>query len=253
MKLTCERSALVGKLAVLARGVSSRSALPVLSGILFRASEGTLDLFSTDMELSIKATLATSVEREGEIVVPARLLSDIVRNLPGDEVSLEVNDMTVTVSAGRATFSLNAWAASDFPQVSTFELNDGCMIGREPFVETLTKIGRAASRDETRPIFTGVLLNIVGDTMKMIATDSYRLAVKETKLAEPFSSDVEAIVPARALNEVSRLASSLAGDEMQITVGENQVVFKLQRAGWRRVDRLSADRRAVPQLQATHP
>lgn len=230
MKLTCERSALVDKLTILARGVSSRSALPVLSGILMKASSNTLELFSTDMELSIKASLATTVERDGEIVIPARLLSDIVRNLPGDQVALEVNDMTVTVSAGRATFSLNAWAAGDFPQTSTFDFEGGCSVGKEPFVETLNKVGRAASRDETRPIFTGVLLSIAGDTLKMVATDSYRLAVKETKLAESHSDDVEAIVPARALNEVSRLASSLAGEELQIAVGENQAVFRLSGA-----------------------
>src|SRR5665647_1615340 len=92
MKLTCDRSALVDKLAILARGVSTRSALPVLSGILLQASEGRLDLFSTDMELSIKASLATAIEREGEIVVPARLFTDVVRNLPGGEVVIEAGE-----------------------------------------------------------------------------------------------------------------------------------------------------------------
>ena len=98
MKFTCDRSALVDKLGVLARGVSTRSALPVLSGILLQASEGRLDLFATDMELSIKANFATSVEREGEIVVPARLFSDIVRNLPDEEVVVEAGEAAVKVS-----------------------------------------------------------------------------------------------------------------------------------------------------------
>ena len=180
MKLTCDRSALVDKLGVLARGVSTRSALPVLSGILLQAGEGRLDLFSTDMELSIKANLATPVERDGEIVVPARLFSDVVRNLPDEEVVIEAGEAAVKVSAGRAAFSLNAWAAADFPQTSTFDMTGAFMVGRDPFVETLNKVGRAASRDETRPILTGVLMTIMGDTLKMVATDSYRLAVKET-------------------------------------------------------------------------
>ena len=134
MKFTCDRSALVDKLAILARGVSTRSALPVLSGVLIQASEGRLDLFSTDMELSIKASLTTAIERDGEIVVPARLFTDVVRNLPGEEVVIEAGESAVKVTAGRAEFSLNAWSASDFPQTSTFDTSAAFAMGREPFV-----------------------------------------------------------------------------------------------------------------------
>jgi len=227
MKLTCDRSALVDKLVILARGVSTRSALPVLSGILIQASEGRLDLFSTDMELSIKASLATAIEREGEIVVPARLFTDVVRNLPGEQVAIEAGEAAVKVTAGGAKFSLNAWSASDFPQTSTFDTSEAFAIGREPFVETLTKAGRAASRDETRPILTGVLMTILGDTLKMVATDSYRLAVKETKLEKALETEVHAIVPVRALGEVARLAASMGDGDIQVAIGENQALFKL--------------------------
>ena len=227
MKLTCDRSALVDKLAILARGVSTRSALPVLSGILLQASEGRLDLFSTDMELSIKASLVTAIEREGEIVVPARLFADVVRNLPGEEVVIEAGEAVVKVTAGRAEFALNAWSASDFPQTSTFDMSAAFAMGREPFVETLTKAGRAASRDETRPILTGVLMTIVDKTLKMVATDSYRLAVKETKLEKALETEVQAIVPVRALGEVARLATSMGDGDIEVAIGENQALFKL--------------------------
>jgi DNA polymerase-3 subunit beta len=227
MKLTCDRSALVDKLAILARGVSTRSALPVLSGILLQASEGRLDLFSTDMELSIKASLITAIERDGEIVVPARLFTDVVRNLPGEQVVIEAGEAAVKVTAGRAEFSLNAWSASDFPQTSTFDTGKAFAMGREPFVETLSKAGRAASRDETRPILTGVLMTILGDTLKMVATDSYRLAVKETKLEKALETEVHAIVPVRALGEVARLAASMGDGDIQVAIGENQALFKL--------------------------
>ena len=227
MKFTCDRSALVDKLGVLARGVSTRSALPVLSGILLQAGEGRLDLFSTDMELSIKANLTTPVERDGEIVVPARLFSDVVRNLPDEEVVIEAGEAAVKVSAGRAAFSLNAWAAADFPQTSTFDMTGAFKVGRDPFVETLNKVGRAASRDETRPILTGVLMTIMGDTLKMVATDSYRLAVKETKLDHSLETEVQAIVPVKALGEVTRLAAALGKGDIEVAIGENQAVFKL--------------------------
>jgi len=227
MKLTCDRSALVDKLAILARGVSTRSALPVLSGIMLRAADGRLDLYSTDMELSIKATLSTTVEHPGEIVVPARLFTDIVRNLPEEQVIIEAGEATVAVTAGRAGFSLNAWSANDFPQTSTFDTSAAFTIGREPFVETLTKVGRAASRDYTRPILTGVLMTIQGDTIKMVATDSYRLAVMESKLAATLEAEVQAIVPVKALGEVARLAATMSGGDLEVAISENQALFKL--------------------------
>jgi len=227
MKLTCDRSALVDKLAILARGVSTRSALPVLSGIMLQAQEGRLDLYSTDMELSIKASLSTSVEHAGEIVVPARLFTDVVRNLPEEQVVIEAGEATVAITAGRAGFSLNIWSASDFPQTSTFDTSGAFAIGREPFVETLTKVGRAASRDETRPILTGVLMTIEGDTLKMVATDSYRLAVKETKLGTVLEAEVQAIVPVKALGEVARLAAGMSDGDLEVAISENQALFKL--------------------------
>lgn len=227
MKFTCDRSALVDRLAILARGVSTRMALPVLSGILLQASEDELQLFSTDMEISIKATLATVVEREGDVVVPARLFGDIVRSLPGEQVVIEASEATVKVTAGRAEFSLNAWPASDFPRTSTFDMTGCFVVGREPFVETLNKVGRAASRDETRPILTGVLITILGDELRMVATDSYRLAVKETKLGAALPAEVQAIIPVRALGEVSRLAASMGDGDLEVAVGENQALFRL--------------------------
>jgi DNA polymerase-3 subunit beta len=227
MRFTCDRSALVDKLAVLARGVSTRSALPVLSGVLLKASDGHLELYSTDMELSIKASLTIAIERDGDIVVPARLFSDVVRNLPDERVEIDAGEAAVKISAGSASFSLNAWSASDFPQTSTFEAAETFTLGREPFVSTLAKVGRAASRDETRPILTGVLITILGDALKMVATDSYRLSIKETKLAHSLDRDVQAIVPVKALSEVARLASTMGDGELEVAVTENQALFRL--------------------------
>jgi DNA polymerase III subunit beta len=227
MRLTCDRSALVDKLTILARGVSTRSALPVLSGILLQAHDGLLELYSTDIELSIKATLETSVETDGELVVPARLFTDVVKSLPGEEVLVESGEGSVKVAAGKGVFSLNSWVASDFPQTSSFDTAGGFTVGREPFVETLDKVGRAASRDETRPILTGVLVTIGGGTLKMVATDSYRLSVKETPLEGGPAEGVEAIVPVKALSEVARLAATTGEGDIAVAVTENQALFSL--------------------------
>jgi DNA polymerase-3 subunit beta len=227
MRLTCDRSVLVEKLNILARGVSTRSALPVLSGILLQAHDGRLDLFSTDMELSIKATLPTVVDAEGDAVVPARLFADVVKSLTGEQVVVESGEGAVCVSAGKAVFALNSWVASDFPQTSTFDTSGGFAIGREPFAETLNKVGRAASRDETRPILTGVLVTMGGGVLKMVATDSYRLAVKETKVEGGPAQEVQAIVPVKALTEVARLATTTGDGDIEVALTENQALFGL--------------------------
>ncbi len=227
MRLTCDRSALVEKLNILARGVSTRSTLPVLSGILLQAHDGLLELYSTDMELSIKATLETGVEREGDLVVPARLFTDVVKSLPSEDVLIEASEGSVKVSAGKGVFSLNSWVGSDFPQTSAFDTSGGFTVGLQPFVETLEKVGRAASRDETRPILTGVLVTIGAGKLKMVATDSYRLSVKETALEGGPAQEVEAIVPVKALSEVARLAATVDGGDLAAAITENQALFNL--------------------------
>ncbi len=227
MRFACDRSTLVDKLSILARGVSTRSALPVLSGILLQARDGRIDLYSTDMELSIKATIETPIETEGEAVVPARLFADVVRNLAAAEVRVEAGEGVVKVTAGKAMFTLNSWVASDFPPTSSFDMSGGFALGTAPFVETLEKVGRAASRDETRPILTGVLVTIGPERLKMVATDSYRLSVKETPLESGPTDEVQAIVPVKALSEVQRLASGLDGGELRISITENQALFEV--------------------------
>jgi DNA polymerase III subunit beta len=227
MRFACDRTTLLEKLNVLARGVSTRSALPVLSGILIQARDGRLDLFSTDMELSIKATIPTPIEADGEVVVPARLLTDVIKNMDASEVRLESSEGVVRVSAGKAVFTLNAWVASDFPQTSAFDMSDAFAVGTAPFVQTLEKVGRAASRDETRPILTGVLVTIGGGRLKMVATDSYRLSVKETALEGGPSEEILAIVPVKALSEVQRLAAALEEGQLRLALTENQALFEL--------------------------
>ncbi len=225
MRFACDRTTLVEKLSILARGVSTRSALPVLSGILLQARDGRLELYSTDMELSIKASIATNIETEGEAVVPARLFTDVVKNMAADDVRVEAGDGVVKIFGGKAQFSLNSWVASDFPPTSSFDMSDAFSVGVAPFVETLDKVGRAASRDETRPILTGVLVTIGAGKLKMVATDSYRLSVKETPLEGGPSDEIQAIVPVKALSEVQRLGAGLDDGQMQLLITENQALF----------------------------
>lgn len=232
MKFTCDREALVDRLLILSRGVSTRGTLPVLSGILLQAREGHLEMCSTDLELSMKAVVAAQIETPGEVVVPARLFTDVMRTLPVSEVTVDLEQGddaggSVVVTAGAARFELNAWAATDFPRTSTFDLTGSVAVDRGPLLVTLAKVAKAASRDDNRPILTGVLVSVESAGLLMVATDSYRLAVKQTALTGGPESELEAIVPVKALNEVARLAAGVESDTIAVVIGENQAVFGL--------------------------
>jgi DNA polymerase III subunit beta len=224
LKVTVAKDELAQKLGIVSRAVSSRTAVLVLGGIQLRAEAGRLYLAATDMELSLRASLEATVEGEGEVVVPGRLLLDIARSLPGDDVSIahRPEEAAVAVTSGTASYRLHTYSAEDFPRLPDVETAPLHAIEREALVETVARVGRSASRDESRPVLTGILVRFEPGKMVMAATDSYRLAVKETPVNGELP-DLEAIIPARALQELARIAGT--GDEVQLGLLENHVVF----------------------------
>src|SRR5918912_407053 len=158
MKLTCEREELAQKLGVVARAVSTRSSVQILSGVLLRAEDGTLQLSATDMELSLRTSVEAQVDGEGAAVVPGRLLVDIVRLLPDREVTLEhrAEEGVVRIDSGGASYRLNIYNAEDFPRLPDLETVQTFAIDREPLLETINRVSRSASRDESRPVLTGI-------------------------------------------------------------------------------------------------
>src|SRR5215207_3515143 len=200
MKITVAREELVAKLGVVARAVSTRGTVQVLSGILLRADGDGLTLAATDLELSLRTTLEAQVEGDGAVVIPGKPLVDLARLLPEPEVSIEYRpeEGTVQIVSGAYSSRLHVFNAEDFPRLPTVDAQLHA-IDREALLETVDRVAKSASRDESRPVLTGILV--------MVATDSYRLSVKETILAEA-APELEAIIPARALTELSRLAGS---------------------------------------------
>src|SRR6266581_931828 len=224
MKLTCARSEFVSKLGVVARAVSTRSAVQILAGILLRAEGGELQLAATDMELSLRTSLEAQVEGEGAVVVPGRLLLDLARLLPESDVSIEhrAEESAVQITCGSAVYRLNTFAADDFPRLPELAPAALHTVESEALLETIARVSRSASRDESRPVLTGILVRFEPGKLVMAATDSYRLASKETPLSGE-SPELEAIIPARALAELQRIATS--GDTVELGVHENQVIF----------------------------
>jgi len=222
MKITCAREELVSKLGVVARAVSTRGAVQVLSGVLLHAEHGRLELAATDMEISLRAVLAAQVEGDGAVVVPGKLFSDLARLLPEPEVVIEYrpDEGVVQITSGSYSSRLNTYSAEDFPRLPTVEAQLHA-IDRAALLETVERVARSASRDESRPVLTGILVRFEGGKLIMAATDSYRLSVKETELGQA-GPDLEAIIPARALQELGRLG---AGDTIELGVHENHVIF----------------------------
>ncbi|MGZ4281566.1 MAG: DNA polymerase III subunit beta [Gaiellaceae bacterium] len=224
LKLTCSRDELLRGLGIVSRGVSTRTTVQILSGILLHAAEGKLELAATDMEVSLRTVVEAKVEAEGSVVVPGRLLLELARLLPESEVTVEHKheEAAVEVRCGTASYRLHTYNAEDFPRLPETQGVELHEVDRETLLETVGRVSRSASRDESRPVLTGVLMRFEPGKLVMAATDSYRLSVKETTLGGSVP-ELEAIVPARALGELSRIAAE--GEKLSLGVHENQVVF----------------------------
>src|SRR3954466_11512519 len=226
MKITTRRDALFAQLQTVTRAASTRSAIQALSGVQILASGSGIELRATDMEIGLRVPLAGEVIREGSAVLPARLLVDVVRALPGSDVSLELRsaEQDIELKGGNATFHIRTLRLEDFPPFPEAEEGTRVEVPAGAFVETVAKVQRSASRDETRPVLTGIYVSAAADELRMVATDSYRLSVKETRLDSPLEGAFEANVPARALQELTRIVQQGAAEDLSVSVRANQVV-----------------------------
>src|ERR671914_183816 len=229
MRAVCSTETFGKKLALVSRGVSARSTIQLLGGILLEGRGEALGISATDMEISIQTSSQAEVDGEGRVVIPARIFNDIVRSLPGRQFSLEheSSEGTVRLVAGENEYRIRAYAADDFPQLPGFEAQEAFKMSGELLVETVEKVARSYSRDETRPVLTGILISFEDSQVRMVTTDSYRLSIKETELATTFDGSREAIIPARAMQEVSRIFSSSEEEQVEVVLSENQALFRI--------------------------
>ena len=176
MKLSVSRETFLARLGVAVRGASTRGPVPSLAGVLLRVDEGKAELQATDMELGVRVALDTTESSPGQAVVPGRLLLDVVRSLPKDDLTLEYRsaEQDVEVMSGPAKFHLRTLPTEDFPKLPEPPADGSITVPAAAFVDTIARVARAASRDETRPHLTGVLVTASGNDLRMVATDSYR-------------------------------------------------------------------------------
>jgi DNA polymerase III subunit beta len=227
LKLTSKRDELVEKLSVVSRAVSTRAATQALSGILLTASEEGVTLAATDGEMGLRTALEADVSSPGSILLPGRLLSELARSLGHESVEIELreSERDVEIRSGGSSFHLRTLPVEDFPNLPG-EGPEPLKIPAAALAETVELVARAASRDDMRPVLTGVLVTASGQEMTMVATDSYRLAVKRTELESPIGGELEANIPAKALRELGRLVTGEGLDEVAVSLLPNQAVFK---------------------------
>ncbi len=244
MKITISRSELLTALSVVGKGMSARSTLPILSGILFSASEGSILMQATDLEVSVRHSSPALVEKEGQVVLPGKLLTDIVRSLPEAAVTIETEGEVALVRCQHSSFTVKKLNPADFPKFPEVAVDKKVVLASAVLTSMVRQVSRAVSRDETRATLTGILFAIEGPTVRMVATDSYRLAVRELVLETVAGEDVEVVIPGKS-----------SRGSLETPRGDRRDCSR----GFRESDRLRVrrnhlrdqeDRGDVPQLQA---
>jgi len=229
MKVSCLQENLARGLSLVARAVATRSTLPVLGNVLLATDHGRLRLSATNLELGISCWIGAKVDEEGAITVPARTFVDLVNTLPNDTVSMElaVRTLTLNVRCGAFNNDIKCIDAQEFPPFPSVEADSGLTLNVEDLRQMIGQVVLAASTDDARPVLTGVLIEITGNTMTLAAADGFRLSVRSAQLGEKVSGTTKAIIPARALAELGRVLSD--GEEtvtMTLPPNRGQVIFR---------------------------
>lgn len=222
MKFSINKVELQNAVSVVLKGASTRSTLPVLSGILLDAHGDVLVLQATDLELSIQYSVAALVEEEGKTVIPGKIFSDVVKNLPDAAVHVEAHDDQVVVTCDTSSTSLKTLSYEDFPAFPVVETHQRIEIPFAQFSSMVRRVSRVVSKDESHAILTGVLVTFTEGQLRMVATDSYRLAVTEAEMPGASADEFEAVIAGSFLSEIAALPKTES--PVSIALADNQIV-----------------------------
>ncbi|MCC3298558.1 DNA polymerase III subunit beta [Arthrobacter caoxuetaonis] len=238
MKFRVERDVLAEAVTWTARSLSPRPPVPVLSGLLIKAESGSLSIASFDYEISARLQIPADISEEGTILVSGRLLAEICRSLPSAPVDVETDGSKVTLTCRNSRFNLATMPVSEYPELPVLPDVSGVVDG-DAFAQAVSQVIIAASRDDTLPILTGVRMEIEDDLITFLATDRYRLALRELpwKPATPGIS-TSALVKAKTLNEVAKTLGG--GGDLNIALSEDSELIGFE-SGGRRTTSLLVD------------
>ncbi|MCH8226263.1 MAG: DNA polymerase III subunit beta, partial [Chloroflexi bacterium] len=216
-------------LAIVGRAVASRATLPITQNVLLSTDKSMLKLSATNLEIAMTTWVGGKVEEEGAITVPARLLSELVSSLPREEIELELQPGTgvLKLTCARAKANIHGADAADFPPIPTVEDGISAQIDPQVLKSAIARVAFAAATEESRPVLTGVEVKFEGDKFSMAAADGFRLAVQHGPLVKGVDQETKVIVPARTLNELSRLLGDQEEPvEIMMTPAKGQVLFR---------------------------
>lgn len=219
MRIRAERDDLADVLSRAARAVGARSALPILSGLLVEVVGKTLRVTGTDLEVTIRTELEVEVLEEGRTVIPARLATEAVRKLPSGAVVLQAGEGEVEITGGGPRFRFRELSVADYPKVAEPDLEGAVTVDGAAFAAALGQVSVAASTDDARPILTGVFFESEAGALRLVATDSYRLAVRNVPSV---TAELAGLVPVRALKELGR---TIGADELKVAMGTREATF----------------------------
>ena len=222
MKFSINQSELQNALSVVMKGISTRSTLPILSGVFVQARNDSITLQTTDLELSIQFSVDALIEEPGETVVPGKLFAEIIKNLPDAAVHIEGNEDAIIITCDAASFSLRTLNPQDFPGFPKVDTQQSITIPFQQFSSMVKRVARVVSKDESRAILTGVLIVLEDNNLKMVATDSYRLAITESKVPDEMSGEFNAVIAGSFLTDIAGM--SKGSDSISLALAENQIV-----------------------------
>lgn len=223
MRIRAERDDLADVLSRAGRAVGTRSPLPILQGVLVDVTGKTMRVTGTDLEVTIRTDLEVEAMEEGTTVVPSRLATEAVRKLPPGAVVLEAKDGEIEITGGGPRFRFRELAVDEFPKLEQPDLDGAVGVDGDAFAAALGQVSVAASTDDARPILTGVFFEHEAGKLRMVATDSYRLAVRDVPAVD---ADLSGLVPVRALKELGR---SVGSADLKVTVGDREATFASSR------------------------
>jgi DNA polymerase-3 subunit beta len=209
------------------RSISSKAQLPILANVLLKTDKNRLQILATNLETGIVLWLGAKVEREGEITIPAKILTEIVASLPPGKIDLTGEGSLLKIATEGYDATLNGIPAGEFPKLPTYSEETLFSLPSESFLEAINQVAFAAATDEGRPVLTGVLFKLQEKKLSLVATDGYRLSLKTLELASPVKEEVSLLLPAKTLMEVARIIADEKATtiKMGFTAEQNQVVF----------------------------
>ena len=226
MKIKCNKTSLYEAIVNVSKAVSERSALPSLEGIKFKVIDNMLELTGYDLEIGIRTTLEAFADKNGEFIVNARLFAEMIRKMPEDDLYIEVSDnLQVTIASGVTTYNLSAVSSEDYPELPVKDNCDELSISQPVLKNMINQTVFAVAVTDMKPILKGELFDIENGMLTLVAIDGYRLAVRQEPIK--YNDNIKFVVPAKTLQEVSKLLSDNDEDSCNMFVSSKHIIFEI--------------------------